>query len=119
MLNDELVTAKAAVVSKLLVIAPYSAHGVSNPRPGVSKGERSRQVRNPNFGSGDLVHRALSSSNTLFQKLSNKLAKAVITSASFVCSGAATLNGLSAPGFLAFIERVISRTRALTAAAML
>ena len=44
-MNDELVTAKAAVVTKLLVIAPYSAHGLTRPTNGVSIGKSHRQRR--------------------------------------------------------------------------
>lgn len=43
-MNDELVTANAAVVSKLLVIAPYSADRFPRPSRGVQTGENQRKL---------------------------------------------------------------------------
>jgi len=86
-MNDELVNAKASVVSKLLVIAPYSADR-PNRRCGVQTGEIPRQNRSAEDNSGGLLSRVSllvrwSPTNHL-----DRVSKAVITSAAFVCSGA-------------------------------
>ena len=86
-MNDVLVTANAAVVSKLLVIAPYSAVS-SHKQHGVQTGEKPRENRSAEDNSGGLLCRVLplvrwSPTNHLDQ-----VSKAVITSAAFVCSGA-------------------------------
>lgn len=86
-LNDELVNAQASVVSKLLVIVPYSADRL-NRRPGVQTGEKPRHNRSTESDSGGLFCRGLpilawSSANNSLQ-----VSKAVITSAAFVAPGA-------------------------------
>lgn len=86
MLNDELVTAYAAVVSKLLVIAPYSADG-SYRHSGVQTGEKPRQNRSADESSGGLLGRVSPFGRWSSANHSNKVSKAVITSAAFVASG--------------------------------
>lgn len=87
-MNDVLVSARAAVVSKLLVIAPYSADSSAKPSAGVSQGEKPGQSGSANYGSAGLLRRAQPVAIRLLTTNSDQDAKAVITSAAFVESGA-------------------------------
>ncbi|MBK6750776.1 MAG: hypothetical protein KA956_02980 [Pyrinomonadaceae bacterium] len=86
-MNDELVTANAAVVSKLLVIAPFSANGFAKPY-GEQTGEYPRRSRPANQNLAGPLSRAWSNAGWPSTKQSEQVAKAVITSAAFVASGA-------------------------------
>ena len=86
-MNDELVTVNAAVVSKLLVIAPYSAD-LSYRQSGVQTGEKPRQNRSADESSGGLLRRVSPSASWTQANYSEQVSKAVITSAAFVASGA-------------------------------
>lgn len=85
-MNDELGDAKASVVSKLLVIAPYSAYGLIRSLNGVSKGKSPQQIRSANLKLAGPVCCALPTTPGNNKKI--QVSKAVITSASFVHSGA-------------------------------
>ena len=91
MLNDELVTARAAVVSKLLVIAPYSAD-LSRRQSGVQTGEKPRRNRSAEINSGGLLRRVSPSARWSPANDSLQVSKAVITSAAFVASGTELVN---------------------------
>lgn len=82
-MNDELVTANAAVVSKLLVIAPYSVDR-PNRRSGVHTGEKPRRNRSAEDKSGCLLLRVSPICNWSPTNYSNLVSKAVITSAAFM-----------------------------------
>ena len=86
-MNDELVTANAAVVSKLLVIAPYSA-ALSCRKSGVQTWKKPRTNRSAGNGSAGLIRRALPTANRVSTNIYDRVSKAVITSAAFVASGA-------------------------------
>jgi hypothetical protein len=86
-MNDELVTANAAVVSKLLVIAPFSADS-SYSHSGVETGEEPRLIRSAGRDSANLLCRTQSVPNRLSSNEPDQIAKAVITSAAFACSDA-------------------------------
>ncbi len=90
-MNDELVTAHAAVVSKLLVIAPYSANGSVKPS-GVQTGVKPRQVRSAGINSGGLLRRVSPLVRWSSANHSKQVSKAVITSAAFVASGTELAN---------------------------
>lgn len=104
-MNDELVNAKASVVSKLLVIAPYSADR-PNRRCGVQTGEIPRQNRSAEDNSGGLLSRVSllvrwSPTNHL-----DRVSKAVITSAAFM----PVLGVIWAPSTGSFHETLIEAT---------
>ena len=86
-MNDELVNARASVVSKLLVIAPYSA-GRPDRHSGVQTGQKPRQNRSAEDNSGGLLCRVTPLVRWSPTNHSDLVSKAVITSAAFVCSGA-------------------------------
>ena len=86
-MNDELGGANASVVSKLLVIAPYSADR-SYRHSGVQTGENPRQNRSADESSGGLLRRVSPSFGWSVANNSIQVSKAVITSAAFVASGA-------------------------------
>ena len=86
-MNDVLVTANAAVVSKLLVIAPYYDDRL-NRRSGVQTGEDPRQIRSAEDNSDGLICRVQPSFRWSPTNHLDLVSKAVITSAAFVYSGA-------------------------------
>ncbi|MBP6003880.1 MAG: hypothetical protein KA746_10645 [Pyrinomonadaceae bacterium] len=95
-MNDELVTANAAVVSKLLVIAPYSAHGPTRLSSGVSTGEISPTLSSIAKTAAKNCRRFAAHASHLSQNPSDQVAKRAFTSAFFVASGAKRLRAFRA-----------------------
>lgn len=62
-MNDELVNAKATIVSKLLVIAHYPDNGPFRPSVGIILGESPRTSRPVNLKLGGLLNCALRNSS--------------------------------------------------------
>ena len=85
-MNDELRDANASVVSNLLVIAPYSAD-LSYRTFGIWSGEKPRQYRSANKNLDGHDRRVVLFANSLTTSI-DQVSKVVITSATFVRSGA-------------------------------
>lgn len=91
-MNDLLVTALTAVVSKLLVIAPNC--GITKPSSGVSQGEKPRQLSSSaKMAVGKCCAFAAPAIWVLINN-SHPVAKTAFTSATFVQSGAERIHSL-------------------------
>ena len=87
-MNDVLVTANAAVVSKLLVIAPYPADGYKKPSSGASQGDRSQQFSFTAKTAVSIRRLSAVQASRISKNPSDQSSKGAFTSAAFVQSGA-------------------------------